>query len=157
MFTREDGQADCFQYKSDGGRTLWRIKQAGLLSHVDAQKKKLGDFVSGRLEHGIVVRIADDANLWVSPEPRKKTEGDAKLNAAFFPLADGVPDPHNTVGKLGKKKVCPVLGMIQRFLVRRTGQCRPESISIHAPAQVLPKAAQQLIVSSFHNGCKLRM
>ena len=113
------------------------------MSHVEAQYAGLVSLLqSGCVKHIAGIRIVDDTNAWVAPQQQ------ATIEAAFHPedLVDDGSDPHlcqakktsSNSGKQGKRKVCQVLGLIERLVIRKDRDL--DIVQLHAPAQVLPKA-----------------
>ncbi len=96
-----------------------RFRALGVLSHVQAQRAQLDRFLQCGFRHLILVRVADDTNIWIQGTNNSKEDA-SKLTKA--------------------KKMVSVLGMCQSMAARPSGQAPLKFVSIHAPSQVLPQA-----------------
>ena len=95
-----------------------------------AQRSQLVQWLERRDgAHAIVVKILDDTNVWVDPSLKKESPTCAEQDDA---------GDNRCVKK--RSKVAPMLGMIQRVSVREKGAQCAETIQLHAPSQILPKA-----------------
>ena len=126
-FNQADGTVAGFQSYGRSDSQLKRYKQVGAVSHVEAQYAGLVSLLqSGCVKHIAGIRIVDDTNAWVAPQQQ------ATIEAAFHPedLVDDGSDPHlcqakktsSNSGKQGKRKVCQVLGLIERLVIRKARQ-----------------------------------
>ena len=162
FFEEEDGNAACFQLLRQAERNLEAIKERGVVSHFIAQRKALLSWLVARTpRHAVIVRIFDDTNVWVHPQ--KHVSGDGgdehekehdEATQAAQDASEAVPGSKEklTVGRAGKRKVSPLLGMIQRIFLRlppslSAERQRIDMAQIHVPAQVLPKANTQKLYS----------
>ena len=145
-FEAENGQTLGFQSIHRGDSQLQRIKERGVVSHFLAQRSALLDWLSRpSLRHAVVVRIYDDTNVWTVPQKRtQEAEPEMDDHAGGHAAGAGADNRKSSVGRLGKRKVSPLMGMIQRVFVRSQADgClhdRLQYAQIHAPAQILPKA-----------------
>ena len=155
-FQTAGGHTLGFQCYHRGDSQLQRIKEQGVTSHFLAQRRKLVSWLSGRqLQHAIVVRIFDDTNVWVAPHKRVVPESGPDAAPHDGPQNSEGSDEDaqgpckqrrkGTCGRQGKRKVCPLLGIIQRIFARTLpneaaghGQSRLKAVQV--PSQVLPKA-----------------
>ena len=129
---------------------LARYKIIALASHLDAQKAAFSAWLQQRQPmHCIFTRIYDDTNVFVSPE--RGTLG-AEVGD---PIADqqGEEEAENgeaedeqfegrVQGRTGRRKVSPLLGMLQWVTVRQNAASSLETVQLHVPSRVLPKAGQ---------------
>ena len=143
-FEAENGQTLGYQSTHRGDSQLQRIKERAVVSHFLAQRKALLDWLSRpSLRHAVVVRIYDDTNVWIAPQKRTQ-QAETDDHAGGDAAGDDAGAKKRNVGRLGKRKVTPLMGMIQRVFMRSPGDDglsdRLEYAQIHAPAQLLPKA-----------------
>ena len=97
------------------------MKGIAVVSHTQAQQKQLREFLRKELKHMILVRVADDTNVWVQGTLGEK-ESSAKA-----------------------KRVASALGVCQRVAIREVlsvqgGRSLLKEASINVPYQVLPQA-----------------
>ncbi|OLP73240.1 hypothetical protein AK812_SmicGene47596, partial [Symbiodinium microadriaticum] len=127
-----------------------------LLSYVKAQRAALLQWLSsGRCLHAVFVRITDDTNVYVSPQagPERNTDDLVqKLLEQDDPEQQDDPQQHDgegkgAVGRTGRRKVMPLLGVLQWATVRRVGAGMQmpaagelSTVQLHVPSQILPKA-----------------
>ena len=123
------------------------MKELGVVSHFVAQRDKLVSWLGGagegqRLRHAVVVRVFDDTNVWVAPCKRALPNVQAEAEAAGEqPAEEAENRGKKTAGKLGKRKVSPLLGIVQKIFVRGPDSESPMDFArVHAPSHVLPKA-----------------
>ena len=103
--------------------------------------------------HCIFTRMYDDTNVWVTPE--RGVQGLDSVENLDDPV-DDQPGPEGedehenaaegskTKGRAGRRKVVPLLGMLQWVTARRSGAPEAEAletVQLHVPSQVLPKAS----------------
>ena len=136
---------------------MQRIKEQGCISHFLAQWQALLAWLGGReLQHAIAVRIFDDTNVWVAPQKNLAVAHSQDADGAEDDDSPDESDPRelrdaagelpatSDVGRQGKRKVSPLLGIVQRVFVRTPAADgaagKLESAQIHVPSQVLPKA-----------------
>ena len=87
--------------------------------------------------------MSDDTNVYVSPEKGSEKTSEAMLQE----LGDGaVLSEHRKLkGRTGRRKVAPLLGILQWASIRRVG-AEPgalgelATVQVHVPSQILPKA-----------------
>ena len=130
-FVDEDGQMQQYSSTTRKTKTLSNMKIVALVSHVEAQSTALLTWLSkAPVGHAIFVRQYDDTNVWVAPTA-DASDPDAEDNQV------------KKVGKLGRRRCAPLLGILQHVFVRRVDQYEAdtsaESVQIHAPSQILPK------------------
>ena len=128
-----------------GDSNLQRIKARGVVSHFLAQRRALCHWIcSQKPLHAVVVRVYDDTNIWIAPcQAHSLTELDGDDEPG--PQHDQHAQASTAVGRLGKRKVTPLMGLVQRiFLTSSDGRSVAQ---VHTPAQVLPKANTQTIYS----------
>ncbi|CAE7274498.1 unnamed protein product [Symbiodinium sp. CCMP2592] len=138
--------------RKDSG--LSRYKCIGLLSHMVAQKNSFMRWLRDmKPVHTIFVRIFDDTNIYVSPEtgPPKAadTEEDdtqecGKEERDEEEEEGGLCATGSKRGRTGRRKVQPLLGMLQWAVARRSDSRKSaldavESVQLFAPSQVMPK------------------
>ena len=163
-FETSDGVTTGFQSHHRCDSQMQRIKEQGVVSHFLAQRRSLLSWLGDREpQHGLVVRIFDDTNVWVAPQKKRVSSTDAEARedgqadsdheTAPAPGLDISSAGDNSqkpkvgpdVARLGKRKVSPLLGMIQRIFIRRKPREGVadllESAQVHVPSQVLPKAS----------------
>ena len=113
------------------------MKKTGTLSHLLAQKEALVKWLTHcTIDHAILTRVVDDTYALISPHERPD-----KFDAA-------TEEPvGRTMGKLGRRKVAPLLGIVQRLSIRPheiaetfAGSDGLQTAQVHVPSQVLPKA-----------------
>ena len=168
FFEEENGSASCFQLLRRAQHSLQNIKERGVVSHFQAQRRELISWLSDRSNrsrgprHAVIIRIYDDTNVWVHPQKRRcglaPGEGEQEEGAGEGEVEDAVEaeaagpasaQQQSAVGRAGKRKVCPLLGLVQRIFVRLPAvegePARMDVAQVHVPAQVLPKANTQTI------------
>ena len=125
---------------------LQRAKARGVVSHFVAQRQRLTDWLQGcgegkRLCHAIVVRIFDDTNVWTAPGRHSSTDpaGAEPLEPAEEEENPPGDDVGKNSGKQGRRKVSPLLGIIQKVFARKQDS-EVDFARVHVPSQVLPKA-----------------
>ena len=111
---------------------------------------------SGRCLHAVFVRITDDTNVYVSPQAGPDRNTDALVQKLLEQdEQDDLQDDNgteqgigkSTVGRSGRRKVMPLLGVLQWATLRRAGTDMQEvaagelsTVQLHVPSQILPKA-----------------
>lgn len=100
-------------------RQAKRFRAIGVLSHVQAQRAELSNFLQSGMRHLILVRVADDTNIWIQGTNNSEEDASKKTKA---------------------KKMVSVLGMCQSLAARRSDHVPLQFVTIHAPSQVLPQA-----------------
>ena len=119
---------------------LTRMKTVGIVSHLRAQRSRLAEWLTSLpISHMICVRTSDDTNVVVGSQSEKLL-----IEAADSDSCE--EDATGTRTIKCRKKVAPLLGIVQEITLRRAGTPtdldNAETIRLHAPSQVLPKAAQ---------------
>ncbi|CAE7224835.1 unnamed protein product, partial [Symbiodinium sp. CCMP2456] len=125
-FQTADGDIAGYQGYQRVDSNLQRMKELGVVSHFVAQRDKLVSWLAGAgagqgLRHAVVVRVFDDTNVWVAPSHRALPNVQAEAEAAGeHPAEEALPENRGkkTAGKQGKRKVSPLLGIIQKIFVR---------------------------------------
>ncbi|CAE7874586.1 unnamed protein product, partial [Symbiodinium necroappetens] len=149
-----NGKGDITGYaattRKDGA--LSRYKAVGLLSHLVAQKQGFMQWLRGlKPVHCIFVRIFDDTNVYVTPEAGPAKGADVDLEGADLTEEREEDEQEQQPvlgckrGRTGRRKVQPLLGMLQWAVARRSDRQRAaadavESVQLFAPSQVMPKA-----------------
>ena len=131
-FENSEGSLDMYAAKCDGRKTIQRAKQFAIACHISAQREKLHEWLlrSSPL-HVVMCRTMDDTNVCVQLSQQANGVDDEEL-----------PEFTEQTSKKGKMKVAPLLGMIQKLVVRRDKQIVAETVQLHTPSQILPKASQ---------------
>ena len=96
----------------------------------------------------MITRMFDDTNVWVSPQTGRGFQADGTEEPESA-SEDDLPGLTSNVGKLGRKRVAQLLGLLQTVTVRRTNKLSAaddalETAKVVVPSQVLPKAAQHV-------------
>jgi len=120
-FTDCNGHLQAYECDVHADRQVRRMKGIAVVSHTQAQKNQLREFLSKDLKHVVLVRVADDTNVWI-----QGTLGEEKSKAKA-------------------KRVASALGVCQRIAVREVlnvqdGRTLCKEASINVPYQVLPQA-----------------
>lgn len=133
-----DGQMVGYQSETRGDSQLTRMKKTAAVSHMRAQQTAFLSLLNRPgVAHLIVTRTYDDTNVTVAPTT-KVVQADNAAGAIEDQDLDQQP-LFTTAGKLGRRKVSPLLGIIQRVTVRSSTADVLESAQLHSPSQVLPK------------------
>ena len=134
---------------------LARFKRHGVVSHLLAQKQGILEFFKrAKVAHCVITRMFDDTNVWVSPQVGRglqlPPDGTEEPESAS---EEDSPPGFSNVGRLGRKRVAQLLGLLQTVSVRRTDKLTAEdgleTARVMVPSQVLPKAAQHACFSVF--------
>ena len=155
-FNDADGNPALYTRTCRKDTALARCRTIALLSYVKAQRAALLQWLSsGRCLHAVFVRITDDTNVYVSPQagPERNTDDLVqKLLEQDDPEQQDDPQQHDgegkgAVGRTGRRKVMPLLGVLQWATVRRVGAGMQmpaagelSTVQLHVPSQILPKA-----------------
>ena len=152
-----DGNTDVFQSYRRGDHSLQHIQEKGVISHWFAQQRALLSWLGSGIEaaprprHAIVTRVFDDTNVWTVPSkriaPQEGEQAPEQAGKEDCKAAQGTKG--GGVGRQGKRKVSPLLGMLQNILVRSCHEEQAEGTlkfaRVHTPAQVLPKARSHAV------------
>ena len=85
--------------------------------------------------HAILTRIADDTNLWLAPPQPDNV------------IVEGLPAKKHQ-GK-SKQKCHQLMAFLQRLSIRSSASDTLQTVQIHTPAQVLPKARAVFVCTPF--------
>ena len=127
---------------------LGRMKMVGIVSHLNSQRSALEQWLrASPISHMLLIRTTDDTNVVVGSQTEKLADEGSSDNEA--------EDLPSTTKVRSKRRVVPLLGMIQEVSVRRT-DCldsvdKLESVRLHAPSLVLPKVTWRPFLQL--NGC----
>ena len=118
-------------------QTANRLRGVAALSHYHAQKDSVRGFVTQRMsQHWICARVADDTNLWLTPQRSEEPEINSDSDE------EAAKTKH---GKAGKRKCHQLLALIQRLSIRRIGDMGDDMLQtaqLRCCGQVLPKAGR---------------
>ena len=97
--------------------------------------------LAGDISHIFVTRTYDDTNVSVAPHLRiAKTVAGGGEEDCDQPEGSVEASQYTAVGKLGGRRVSPLLGIAQRISVKHNGADFMQTAQLHCPSQVLPKA-----------------
>jgi hypothetical protein len=145
------GEMLSYNFTSDLSKQFKRVRALGLCSHLEAQEDALLRwFQASASDHAIIIRIADDTNMWIqSRKPDTKN---------MLGQAQGQEGQIAQTDVSSVKKTAQVLGLIERVALRRTHQGQPfmmDIVQVHSPNQVLPQANAYTILSRMQKWCSL--
>ncbi|CAE7247860.1 unnamed protein product [Symbiodinium sp. CCMP2592] len=130
-FCDADGQPAAYTRTCRKDTALARCKAIALLSYVKAQHAAVLQWLSkGPCHHAVFVRITDDTNVFVSPQAGPDRNTDALVQKLLEQdeqdeFQDGSGNEKgigkSTKGRSGRRKVMPLLGVLQWATLRRGG------------------------------------
>lgn len=124
-----------------------RAKGLGIAAYVWAQRNQLQKWLeSTQPLHAIVTRTIDDTNVWLSADldTDRGTEAIEDNDKDKDNVAAGESNAFRMGRTTGRMRVGPLLGYIQRICIRCKGRMEKQTVQVHTPSQVLPKARSRV-------------
>lgn len=147
---KPNGDLSWYKTSVKTGNRLSRAKGFVVGCHLRSQTQRISNWLSNNEQfpsHAVVTRITDDTNVWV--DPRDSSAADSGDSDEDTGPAEG--DNKRCRTRKAKTKVSPVLGFIQRICSRFPEENLVQSVQVHVPTQVLPKA--EIRVFPYHACC----